>query len=243
MKLSYSLTLNRKDSPYICILTHGSCTDKDELFLPYLAENLSYNTLRFDHQGNGESEGEFTAGGFHRDVEDIRDVVGWAKDNGYKPLALIGHSKGGNNVLLYDAKYGDIPLVVPISARFDMSVRPSIFNSVAAEVAEKGAGVLALGSREYLITQEALQERENLPTAKICSSASNWVCVVHGDSDSMPSKEDFYHICSLLKLQCFESHLVPNAGHMFTGCENALIEIIEDFIEKALPLLLLTNRI
>ncbi|KAK3188773.1 hypothetical protein Dsin_028334 [Dipteronia sinensis] len=34
--------------------------------------------------------------------------------------AIIGHSKGGNVVLLYASKYNDIPIVVNISGRFDL---------------------------------------------------------------------------------------------------------------------------
>jgi solute carrier family 25 (adenine nucleotide translocator) protein 4/5/6/31 len=32
---------------------------------------------------------------------------------------LLGHSKGGTDVVLYAAKYDDIPRVVNVSGRFD----------------------------------------------------------------------------------------------------------------------------
>lgn len=38
---------------------------------------------------------------------------------GSEPFA--GHSKGANDVLLYASQYDDVPLVVNIAARFDLS--------------------------------------------------------------------------------------------------------------------------
>lgn len=126
VKLSYTLSINNPASNLLCIICHGTLVDKDLLFLPHLSDSLTTNCLRFDHQGNGESQGEFTIGGFQREAGDIRDVVHWARREGYRPVALIGHSKGGNNVLIYDAIYSDVPLIVPISARLNMNLLPTL---------------------------------------------------------------------------------------------------------------------
>jgi uncharacterized protein len=42
---------------------------------------------------------------------------------GREVLCIVGHSKSGNNVLLYAAKYDDVPLVVNLAGRFHMKVK------------------------------------------------------------------------------------------------------------------------
>jgi pimeloyl-ACP methyl ester carboxylesterase len=111
-KLSLKFTIKDENSRDLIILCHGLFHTKDSVFLPYLDEKLPYNTLSFDFSGNGESEGVFSLGEYHKEVDDIHAVVDHADRLGYRVIALIGHSKGANDVLLYSAKYGNVPIIV-----------------------------------------------------------------------------------------------------------------------------------
>jgi dienelactone hydrolase len=50
----------------------------------------------------------------------MRAAVEWLRGQGRAPLGLLGHSKAGSGVVLYAAKYDDVPRVVNVSGRFDM---------------------------------------------------------------------------------------------------------------------------
>lgn len=49
----------------------------------------------------------------------MRAAVEYVRAQGKRVVGLVGHSKGGSEVILYAAKYNDVPKVVNISGRFD----------------------------------------------------------------------------------------------------------------------------
>ncbi|KAK8550411.1 hypothetical protein V6N12_039122 [Hibiscus sabdariffa] len=78
------------------------------------------SAFRFDFAGNGESEGSLMYGNYRREAEDLRAVVQHFRDKERLVTAIVGHSKGGNVVLLYASKYNDVSAVVNISGRFHL---------------------------------------------------------------------------------------------------------------------------
>lgn len=80
-----------------------------------------------------------TALGCPEQAEDMRAGVEWLGAQGLRAIGLLGHSKGGSGVVLYAAKYDDVPRVVNVSGRFDMQrgarLQPagSLSNAVEAQ--------------------------------------------------------------------------------------------------------------
>lgn len=108
----------------LCILCHGFRSSKQDPTLMSVSKALTgvgISTYRFDFTGNGESDGEFSYGSYWREAEDIRSVVNYWRFRHWRILSLIGHSKGGNAVVLYESKYGDTGSIVNICGRFDLT--------------------------------------------------------------------------------------------------------------------------
>ncbi len=66
----------------------------------------------------GESDGEYEKATTTSYLEDLEDVINWAKDKIWckEPFFLCGHSLGGISVLLYTEKYyGKVKALAPIS--------------------------------------------------------------------------------------------------------------------------------
>jgi len=208
---------------------------KDLLFLPSLSEKLPYNNLRFDFEGNGQSTGKFSIGGFKSEVDQIKTVVDWARNSGYIPLALIGHSKGANEVLMYSVVHGDVPLTVSIAGRVDMGVLPKVLDPVLDKVETEGQATLSLGSKEFLVEKTGLQERKKLNMNKILSAQKSWVCVIHGENDEITNPQDAFQMKTILGQNCFDFQIVPEADHMFKDVDLAIH--IENFFKKSVPLL------
>ncbi len=119
-----------KGEEEVCILCHGFRSSKDSSTLSSLSKALveaGMSTFRFDFQGNGESQGEFAYGNYWREVEDLRAVIEYWKAQGRRVETIIGHSKGGNCVLLYASKYHDVPNIVNISGRFSLDAGTNPF--------------------------------------------------------------------------------------------------------------------
>ncbi len=120
-----------KGEEEVCILCHGFRSSKDSSTLSSLSKALveaGMSTFRFDFQGNGESQGEFAYGNYWREVEDLRAVIEYWKTQGRRVETIIGHSKGGNCVVLYASKYHDVPNIVNISGRFSLDAGTNPFD-------------------------------------------------------------------------------------------------------------------
>ncbi|CAM0954266.1 unnamed protein product [Alopecurus aequalis] len=113
--------LHEASSKELVILCHGLQATKNDSILIDLAAALAsegVNVCRFDFSGNGESEGVFQYGNYRKEADDLRSVVSYFLEQKYDIIALVGHSKGGNAVLLYASMYHDVTVIVNISGRF-----------------------------------------------------------------------------------------------------------------------------
>ncbi|KAL2536757.1 uncharacterized protein Fot_18148 [Forsythia ovata] len=107
----------------LVIICHGFRSSKDRIPMISLAaafEKEGISAFRFDFAGNGESEGSFQYGNYRREADDLRAVVKHFRGDKRCVGAIIGHSKGGNAVLLYASRYNDIQTVVNIAGRCDL---------------------------------------------------------------------------------------------------------------------------
>lgn len=91
--------LHAADSKKMLVLCHGFTQNKIEhnrLFVEaarVFSQN-SYNALRFDFYGSGDSEGDFSDSLFSTYRQNILDVVSWCRSKGYGEPALLGLSMG-----------------------------------------------------------------------------------------------------------------------------------------------------
>jgi hypothetical protein len=109
------------------ILCHGLLSGKENPLMTALANSLSdiFSICQLDFHGNGNSGGETAYGNYYDEADDIREVVLHLRTMGKNVTTILGHSKAGSVVLLYAVKYGDVPQVINVSGRFDLSSMPS----------------------------------------------------------------------------------------------------------------------
>jgi uncharacterized protein len=220
------LTLSLPNSRDLVLLVHGTCSNRNALFLPYFCRESGLNSLRIDLAGNGDSAGEFLIGGFEEEVEQIKETVEWANGRGFRVVAIVGHSKGGNEVLIYGSKHRNVPLLIPVSARWEMGVLPKFLEPVLGEVMEKGFALLEMGGKRFRIDRKGIEERRNLDMRKVLEKVEAKVVVIHGERDDLTSIEDARTIAALLHEKCITLTVLPEAGHMFAGFYNELTQAI-----------------
>mmetsp|Transcript_3702 Transcript_3702/g.7569 ORF Transcript_3702/g.7569 Transcript_3702/m.7569 type:complete len:344 (-) Transcript_3702:2127-3158(-) len=110
----------------VVVLCHGYMSNKNSCRFAEIADALADAGLcsfRFDHPCalNGESErhGEFRMGNHEEEVRDIKSAVDFLRhDKGMNVICVLGHSKGGTNVLKYAAEIGDVPKMINLAGRF-----------------------------------------------------------------------------------------------------------------------------
>ncbi|XP_044976215.1 uncharacterized protein LOC123443757 isoform X1 [Hordeum vulgare subsp. vulgare] len=105
----------------IVVLCHGFTASKSSGIIVDLADAIikkGISVFHFDFSGNGESEGEFQYGNYRKEAEDLHSVVSYLYQEKYDVAAVVGHSKGGDVVVLYASLYDDVHMVVNLSGRF-----------------------------------------------------------------------------------------------------------------------------
>ncbi|CAN7068520.1 unnamed protein product [Brassica rapa subsp. trilocularis] len=170
------------------VICHGFRSSKDRIPMPTIAnffEKAMISSFRFDFAGNGESQGSFEYGNYHREAEDLRSILQHLR--GENPLLLL--LAGGSVVLLYAAKYKDVQTVVNISGRFflERGIEMRLGKDYLKRIKENGFIDVRnrKGKFEYRVTEESLMDRLTTNTHEACLSIHEncRVLTVHESND------------------------------------------------------------
>jgi alpha/beta superfamily hydrolase len=180
------------------VMCHGYTSNKNSCRFKQIATALAhagFTTLRFDHPcavyGESERHGEFRMGNHGDEVDDIASAVQYlTKDKQMHVIGLIGHSKGGTNVITYSAEIGDVPLVVNLAGRFQP--RCGLEKRFGAGILEKLERDGPITRNEswgtWVMRYDDVQERVNLPmeayAARIKEDGRVRMLCLHGRDDA-----------------------------------------------------------
>ncbi|CAI9100599.1 OLC1v1037728C1 [Oldenlandia corymbosa var. corymbosa] len=231
--------LHDSGSVDIVVLCHGFRSSKDYKMMVNIAaalENKGISAFRFDFAGNGESEGTFQYGNYWREVEDVRSVVEYFIGANRRIAAILGHSKGGNIVLLYASKYHDISTVVNVSGRYklDRGIAERLGNSFLEKIKKEGYIDIKSGGDSYRVTEESLTDRLNTNMHEACLQIDKEcrVLTVHGSADEIIPAEDAMEFAKNIPNHTL--HIIEGADHGYNSHQAELISIVLPFIEEGL---------
>nr|KYP57557.1 Putative uncharacterized protein YDL057W family [Cajanus cajan] len=244
------------------ILQESETKEIDDNIMTNLAaalENAGVSSFRFDFTGNGESEGSFEFGNYWREVDDLHDVAQHFNGTNHKVIAIIGHSKGGDVVLLYASKYHHIKTVVNISGRYDLKagleerlgkdymerIRKDGFIDVkrSGSLSFKCTKVSWLlnmliltiaGSFDYRVTLQSLMDRfdTNMHDACLQIDKECRVFTVHGSSDAVIPVEDASEFAKIIPNH--KLHIIEGADHSYTNHKDELASVVVNLIKETL---------
>lgn len=229
--------LHEAGSRELVILCHGFRSSKESKTLMNLADALvseKVSVFRFDFAGNGDSDGSFQYGNCWREVDDLRAVIQYFSGHKRKVHAIVGHSKGGNVVLLYASKFHDISTVINISGRFDL--KRGIEDRLGKDFMEriKKDGYIDvmdnMGRFIYRVNEESLIDRlsTNMHAACLSIEKDCRVLTVHGSDDDIVPPEDAFEFDKLIANH--KLYMIEGADHRFTSYKSYLAGILMDFI-------------
>ncbi|PIN06830.1 putative esterase [Handroanthus impetiginosus] len=235
--------LHETGSRELVIICHGFRSSKDRIPMVNLAfalEKEGISAFRFDFAGNGESEGSFQYGNYRREAEDLHAVVEHFQREQRFIVALIGHSKGGNAVLMYASRYHDVQTIVNIAGRFDLN--RGIAGRLGKDFQEKieQYGFIDVknrkGKTEYRVTKESLMDRLETDTQAACEiiPLSCRVLTVHGTEDELVPVEDAIEFSKVIRNHTLR--IVEGADHEYTKHQTELASIVLNFMMTGLHL-------
>ncbi|KAK8962308.1 hypothetical protein KSP40_PGU009902 [Platanthera guangdongensis] len=231
--------LHSTGSKNLVILCHGFRSTKEARTLLNLIAALTgegMSAFHFDFAGNGESDGEFQYGNYHKEVDDLHAIVLFFSEKKYKICAITGHSKGGNVVLLYASTHNDVPLVINLSGRF--ALKRGIDGHLRKDFIEriKKDGFIDVmdkkGKVEYRVTEESLMDRLNTDMHAACRAIDKdcRVLTIHGSEDKIVPSEDAFEFDKLIPNH--KLHIVEGANHGYTQHQEELASLLLDFIKS-----------
>ncbi|XP_012076946.2 uncharacterized protein LOC105637891 isoform X2 [Jatropha curcas] len=233
--------LHDTGSKEIVVLCHGfRCTKENETMvnLAIELENEGISAFRFDFAGNGESEGSFAYGNYWREADDLRAVIEHFSGADRVTSVVLGHSKGGNVVLLYASKYHDISAVVNISGRYDLSkgIEERFGKDFMEKIKQDGFIDVKdkTGSFSYRVTLESMMDRLNTDMHKACLLIDKkcWVLTVHGSADKVIPVEDAFEFAKIIPNH--KLHIIEGADHPYTAHQAELSSAVLNFVKETL---------
>ena len=219
-----------KDTKDIVIACHGLWGNKNGVFYPQLSLALakSVNVLRFDFTGAGESSGTYWYG-YSKDVEDIRAAIEYCRSHGYSVKAIIGHSKAGTAVMLYAAKYNDVPYIVNLAGRFHPKEGITFSEKEIAEIKAKKYITIQRKEKSFIVTDAAFQER--LATdLRVVSGVKAEVLIVHGNKDDTIPVSDAKMFSKCIPHNTLE--IIDGADHLFTKHADKMSSIVTSWLDE-----------
>ncbi|XP_071911116.1 putative uncharacterized protein YDL057W isoform X1 [Coffea arabica] len=223
----------------VVVLCHGFRSSKmNETMMNFSAalEKEGISAFRFDFAGNGESEGLFQYGNYWREVEDLRSVVEYFIAANRRITAILGHSKGGNIVLLYASKYHDICNVINVSGRYklDRGIEERLGKDFLERIKKDGHIDVKSGAGDvqYRVTVESMMDRLNTNMHEACLVIDKEcrVLTVHGSADEIIPVEDALDFAKIIPNH--KLHIIEGADHSYTSHQAELTSVVLPFIKE-----------
>lgn len=206
--------------------------------------NKGISAFRFDFTGNGESEGSFQYGNYRREADELRNVVQFFHAEKRLIAAVIGHSKGGDVVLLYASKYSDVSTVVNISGRFNLErgIEGRLGKDFLKRI--KQSGFIDVKDRrgkiQYRVTEASLIDRltTDMRAASRGIQQNCRVLTVHGSKDEFVPVKDAMEFGKYIANH--RMFLIELADHEYTSHQDELASVVLNFVieshkDKFLP--------
>ncbi|KAF3675113.1 putative translation machinery-associated protein 22 [Capsicum annuum] len=233
--------LHDTGSTEIVVLCHGFRSSKDFDTMVNLAvalEKEGISAFRFDFPGNGESEGSFQYGNYRREADDLHSVVEYFNGANREVTAVLGHSKGGDVVLLYASKYHNVHTIINLSGRYNLE--KGIAERLGKDFLKiiKKDGFIDVKNRageiDYRVTNESLMDRldTNMHDACLQIDKGCRVLTVHGSADEIIPVEDALEFDKIIPNH--KLHIIEGANHSYTLHQAELTPVILPFIKEGL---------
>ncbi len=172
-----------RDGRLVIITTHLSYWSNLHPFNQLLARELSkagFPVLRFSFYGVTKSSENSSSVTIRSQVADLRDVIAYARKNGYENMAVVGPSLGGTvAALACDRRIRTLVLVNPV---FDTRI---LYHRYRASEESHGVAVVRRAGVSKAIGKEMWKEFGKLKLDGYVRRLACPVLVVYGAADSL----------------------------------------------------------
>ena len=238
-KLSAILqTPDGKKSYPLVIIYHGFTGNKNEPLLTNLANNLEafgIASIRFDFNGHGDSDGNFSDMTVLNEIEDAKKIYAYvSKLPEVKNISIAGHSQGGVVTSMVAGELGTdkvkcIALMAPAAVLREDSIRGNLFG-VTFDSINPPKTVKIFGGHK--VGRNYIKTAQTLPIYETAEKFQGPALMIHGTGDIVVPYTFSLHYQHIYK----NSRLVllTNFDHSFTQDVKRAAKIVADYFAEQL---------
>lgn len=220
-------TLHLPEEPKGSGVVFGHCftCSRHTRIIRHICSDLAaegFIALRFDFSGNGQSEGDFAASTYSKQIAEIEVAVDIIADKGADWIGLAGHSMGAVITILSAARMNLVKAVCALAGRLSGLNATHFFSKrQRKELQDTGRVSFNSRGRSLQLSTAFFADTEQYNLTETLKSFQVPLMVVHGDHDEIVPVEDAY-LAQELNPTNTKLAIIPDADHMFSNEEHRL---------------------
>lgn len=228
----------------VVIICHGFSGNCQSTFMTALSEAMvaqGMATVRFDFNGHGHSDGEFKDMTVLNEIDDLKDVIGWVREQLWtKDISLVGHSQGGVVVSMVSGELGDKAIKAEVLLAAAAVLRDDALrgNTMGAHYNPwdfKGDYIELPHSPEagaLLLGKNYVETAVRLPIYETAANYDGPALIVQGTHDQIVpyTYAERYNE----KIAHSELKLIPDENHSFTTTTRETAMLVADWLHAHL---------
>ncbi|NNF23174.1 MAG: alpha/beta hydrolase, partial [Saprospiraceae bacterium] len=189
----------------------------------YISRALTMNNiavLRFDFQGLGESEGDFSQTNFSTNIEDIKSAASFLEENYEAPKIIVGQSLGGAAGIFAADEIDSVTAVATIGAPSKPEHVMHLLGCHIEDIEENGYAEIEIEGRPFTIRKHFLDDLRGKDLFEKVKSLDTALLIMHSPQDEVVEIEhaaEIYH--AAFHPKSFVT--LSKADHMLTNKDDA----------------------
>ena len=224
-KLAGTLHLPEEPKGGGVVFGHCFTCSRQTRIIRHICSDLAaegFIALRFDFSGNGQSEGDFAASTYSKQIAEIQVGVDILADKGADWIGLAGHSMGAVIAILSAARMNLVKAVCALAGRLSGLNATHFFSKrQLKELQDTGRVSFSSRGRPLQLSTAFFADTEQYNLTETLKSLQAPLMVVHGDHDEIVPVEDAY-LAQELNPRNTKLAIIPDADHMFSNDEHRL---------------------
>lgn len=228
----------------VVIICHGFGSDCNRPLLKAIADDVVEQgmiAIRFDFNGCGQSDGEFQNMTVLNEIDDLKHVIDWARQQSWtRDISLVGHSQGGVVVSMTAGELGDKEikceaLLAAAAVLRDDAIRGITQGANYDPYNLKGDYVqlpTRMDGESLKVGKNYIETAMTLPIYETAENYTGPVLIIHGTHDRIVpyTYSERYHE----KLKDSQIRLIPGDDHIFTQTYVETALLTADWLHKEL---------
>ena len=220
-------TLHLPDEPKGGGVVFGHCftCSRHTRVIRHICSDLAtagFIALRFDFSGNGQSQGDFAASTYSKQIAEFQKSMDLITEKGAEWIGLAGHSMGAVIAILTAAEMNRVKAVCALAGRLSGLNAAHFFNKrQLKELQDTGKVFFTSRGRPLQLSTTFFADAEEYNLSETIKNLQAPLMVVHGDRDEIVSVEDAYLAREWNPINTTLA-IIPDADHMFGNHEHRL---------------------